>query len=276
VDLPEPTTEDGRAGLAAMLAGPRAAVVAVDFDGTLAPIVTRPEDARPVDGAADILTRLSGLVAVVAVVTGRAAPDAVALGGLDVVPGLRVLGHYGLEEWRDGQLRSPEPLPAIEVARERLRELLATAPDGVHVEDKEQSLVVHTRPAADPAAALAALTEPLQRLAAELDLELAPGRMVLELRPGGVDKGSAVRRLVDRETTSAVIYVGDDLGDLAAFDAVVECRTVGVAGVTVASVDPAVPDAPAELAAAADLVVGGPAAVVAFLGALADAITGQD
>jgi len=275
VDLPEPTTEDGRAGLAAVLAGPGAAVIAVDFDGTLAPIVTKPADARPADGAVDVLVRLSGLVASVAVVTGRAAADAVALGGLDVVPGLRVLGHYGLEEWRDGQLQSPDPLPAIDVARARLTELLAAAPDGVHVEDKGQSLVVHTRPAADPGAALAALTEPLQQLAAELDLELAPGRMVLELRPGGVDKGTAVQRLVDRDMTSAVVYVGDDLGDLAAFDAVVECRTVGVAGLNVASVDPDLTDAPAELAAKADLVVAGPAAVVAFLNALADAIAGQ-
>ena len=273
MELPEPTTEDGRAGLAAILAGPAAAVVAVDFDGTLAGIVTRPADARPVNGAVEVLGRLVGLVGTVAVVTGRAAPDAVQLGGLDVVPGLRVLGHYGLEEWHGGQLRSPEPVPAIDVARGRLPALLADAPEGVHVEDKEQSLVVHTRPAADPAAALAVLTPLLERLAAELDLELAPGRMVLELRPGGVDKGTAVRGLVDMETTSAVVYVGDDLGDLAAFAAITELRGAGVAGLSVASVDPDLDDAPSELAAAADLVLAGPSAVVGFLDALADAIT---
>ena len=272
MELPEPTTEDGRAGLAAVLAGPKAAVVAVDFDGTLSRIVTRPEDARPVDGAVETLRRLADVVGTVAVVTGRPATAVVELAGLDVVPGLRVLGHYGLQEWRDGQLRSPEPVPAIDVARTRLRELLAEAPDGVHVEDKEQSLVVHTRPAADPAAAMAALTSPLHALAEELDLELAPGRMVLELRPSGVDKGSALRGLVDEETTSAVVYVGDDLGDLAAFTAVAELRAVGVAGLTVASVDPDLDDSPRELAVAADLVVDGPVAVVAFLGALAEAI----
>ena len=272
VELPEPTTEDGRAGLAAVLAGPKAAVVAVDFDGTLSRIVTRPEHARPVDGAVETLRRLAGLVGTVAVVTGRAAPAVVELAGLDVVPGLRVLGHYGLEEWRDGQLRSPEPVPAIDVARGRLRELLAVAPDGVHVEDKGQSLVVHTRPAADPAATLAALTPAMEALAEELDLELAPGRMVLELRPSGVDKGSALLRLVDTETTSGVLYLGDDLGDLAAFTAVAELRPVGVAGLAVASVDPDLDDSPRELAAAADLVVDGPAGVVAFLNALADAM----
>jgi trehalose 6-phosphate phosphatase len=138
----------------------------------------------------------------------------------------------------------------------------------VHVEDKQHSLVVHTRPAADPAGALGRLTPGIEHLAEELGLEVVPGRMVLELRPPGIDKGIAVRRLLDEVDASAVLYVGDDLGDLAAFAAVEAARDRGLAGLTVASVDPAVPDAPAELAARADLVVAGPAAVVEFLTSL--------
>lgn len=266
--LPEPSTAAGRAGLAAIRAEPARAVVAVDFDGTLAPIVTLPDDARPAPGAVQALTVLAGHVAAVAVVTGRAAGEVVALGGLDVVPGLRVLGHYGLQEWYDGDLRSPDPVPAVDEARTRLRPLLAQAPAGVHLEDKGHSLVVHTRPAADPAGALGRLTPALEQLAEELGLEAVPGRMVLELRPPGVDKGVAVRRLLDEVDASAVLYVGDDLGDLAAFAAVDEARRRGLAGVTVASVDPALDDAPTELAAQADLVVAGPAAVVDLLRAL--------
>jgi len=270
VTVPEPTTEAGRAGLAAILADPARAVIAVDFDGTLAPIVTLPEDARPAPGALDALRALCDRVGAVAVVTGRAAGEVVAIGGLDAVPHLRVLGHYGLEEWYDGELRSPDPLPAIDEARMRLRPMLAHAPPGVHVEDKRHSLVVHTRPAADPAGALGRLTPALERLAEELGLEAVPARMVLELRPAGVDKGVAVRRLIEECGGSAVLYLGDDLGDLAAFAAVEEARAGGVAGLTVASVDPALDDAPADLAARADLVVGGPAAVVDLLTALAD------
>jgi trehalose 6-phosphate phosphatase len=67
-----------------------------------------------------------------------------------------------------------------------------------------------------------------------------------------------------------VLYAGDDLGDLPAFDVVDELRATGANGLTVASVDPVLDDAPRELAARADLVLAGPTEVVAFLAALAD------
>ena len=271
--LPEPATAAGRAGLAALIAEPARSVVAVDVDGTLAPIVPRPEDARPAPGAIAALTTLAHRVGICALVSGRGADDVVRLTGLDPGTPIQVRGHYGLEVWVAGRLDAPAPVPAVAVARARLPELLADSPAGVHVEDKQQSLVVHTRPAADPAGALAAVTPGLRALADELGLESVPGRFVLELRPPGVDKGSAVRALAgDRQAAHAVVYVGDDLGDLPAFAAVEQLREGGVAGVTVASVDPALDDAPAELAARADLVLPGPTGVVAFLTALAAAI----
>jgi trehalose 6-phosphate phosphatase len=272
VQLPDPATAAGRAGLAALIAEPARAVVAVDFDGTLAPIVERPEDARPAAGAVDALRALADRVGVCAVVSGRAAADAVALGGLADVRHLQVHGHYGLERWSDGVLETPEPSMAVDTARRRLADLLAGAPAGVHVEDKHHSLVVHTRPAADPAAALAALTPGLEGLAAELGLEAVPGRMVLELRPPGIDKGTALRRLAAEREAASVLYLGDDLGDLPAFDVVEELRAAGAAGLTVASVDPALEDAPQQLADRADLVLAGPTEVVAFLTTLAAAI----
>lgn len=272
MELPQPSTEAGRAGLAAVVAQPASAVIAVDFDGTLAPIVLHPEDARPAPGAVVALTALAGQVAAAAIVTGRPALDVIAISGLTVVPGLRVFGHYGLEEWHDGELSAPEPVPAVTEARRRLPTLLADAPAGVHVEDKALSLVVHTRPTADPAATLAALRPGLEQLAAELGLETVPGRQVLELRPPGVDKGVAVRRLLAGSGASAIVYLGDDVGDLAAFAVVEESRDAGHAGVTVASVDSRLDDSPAELADRADLVLPGPAAVVEFLTALSAAI----
>ena len=267
--LPEPRTAAGAAALAEVLAEPARAVVAVDFDGTLAPIVPRPEDARPAPGAIAALAALADRVSRCAVVTGRAALEAVRLGGLTDVRRLEVLGHYGLERWSDGQLSSPDPLPQIAAARQRLGEVVAAAPEGVHLEDKEHSLVVHTRPAADPAGALASLAPAVETVAAELDLETVPGRFVLEVRPRGVDKGLAVRSLSDERDAHVVVYVGDDLGDLPAFDAIEELRRNGRLGLTVAS---AGGDAPPDLADRADLVVEGPIAVVAFLEALAAAI----
>ena len=267
--LPRPRTLAGAVGLQVLLADASDAVLAVDFDGTLAPIVDRPEDARPADGAVPALARLATRLAACAVVTGRAATDAVRLGGLDAVPGLVVLGHYGLQRWADGELDSPAPAAEIAEARALLEAVVAAAPDGVHLEDKEHSLVVHTRPAVDPAAALSALTPAVHAVGDRLGLETVPGRYVLEVRPPGVDKGLAVRRLLAEAGAHVIVYLGDDLGDLPAYDAVDAVRAGGGGGLTVASLGA---DAPAQLADRADVVLDGPSAVVAFLADLAAAL----
>jgi trehalose 6-phosphate phosphatase len=265
--LPRPATPEGQAGLDALLRRPRSGLLALDFDGTLAPVVPDPRDARAHPGAVPALTRLAQTVGTVAIITGRPAAEAVAFGGLDAVPGLIVLGHYGWQRWQAGELTAPEPPPAVAKARHALPGLLrdAGAPEGTWVEDKTHALAVHTRRTADPGAALARLGGPLRKLAAELGLAAEPGRMVLELRPRGIDKGAAVKGLVSETTARSVIFCGDDLGDLAAFDAVRQLRAAGIPGCTVASASPEAP----RIAAAADLVVDGPDGIVRFLEAIA-------
>ena len=265
--LPQPDTAAGQAGLDALLADPRHALVAADFDGTLAPIVARPQDARPYPGALPALTALAGAVGTVAVITGRPAADAVALGGLETVPGLVVLGHYGWQRWQDGELATTPAPPAVEQARAALPGVLraAGAPDGTWVEDKEHAVAVHTRGTADPQAALDRLREPLGELAARLGLAAEPGRYVIELRPPGVDKGSALTGLASERAARSVLFCGDDLGDLPAFAAVRALRADGVPGCAVASASAESP----QVAAAADLVVAGPEGVVELLTALA-------
>ncbi|MDQ3431563.1 MAG: trehalose-phosphatase, partial [Actinomycetota bacterium] len=98
---------------------------------------------------------------------------------------------------------------------------------------------------------------------------LEPGRMVLEIRPPGMDKGAALRALVQERAARAVLFAGDDLGDLAAYDAVQGMRAEGVAGLLVCSASAEV----GELAERADVVVDGPAGVVDLLEALADAFS---
>jgi trehalose 6-phosphate phosphatase len=247
-------------------ARPAGALVALDFDGTLAPIVTDPARSRLVDGGLEVLQRVAGAVGTLAVVTGRRAAEVVALGGLDAVPGLLVAGHYGAERWRDGELVAPEPPPGVAAARAELPDTLAGAgaAAGVWVEDKGLSLVVHTRRAADPDGALAALAEPVRALAERHGLQAHPGRYVLELRAPGDDKGAVVRRLVADARPAAVLFAGDDLGDLPAFGAVERLRADGVPGLTVASRSAEAP----EVAERADLAVDGPAGVVDLLAAL--------
>jgi trehalose 6-phosphate phosphatase len=271
--LPVPATRAGRDGLDAVLAHPAKAVVALDFDGTLAPIVPDPEQARAHPDAVPALAALAPRLASVAVITGRPAEVAVRHGGFADVPGLEhlvVLGHYGAERWdaRTSTLTAPEPHPGVAAVLADLPAVLdaAGAREGAWVEEKGgRAVAVHTRRAPDPQAAFEALRGPLTRLAARHGLIVEPGRMVLELRPPGMDKGVALTEYVRETGAGAVLYAGDDLGDLPAFAAVDKLRSEGVPGLLVCSGTSEV----AELADRADLVVDGPAGVVALLSALA-------
>jgi trehalose 6-phosphate phosphatase len=262
-----PSTREGRAGLEAVLAEPGSALIALDYDGTLSPIVADPAAAHVHPGAAAALRRLAAAVGTLAVITGRPAAQALQLGGLASVPGIIVLGHYGWERWEGGTLSSPPTPPGVDIARRDIPGLLASAgaPEGTRVEDKGHAVAVHTRGTADPAAALARLRGPLEALAARAGLAVEPGRLVIELRPPGTDKGTALAGLVRQREALSVMFCGDDLGDLAAFAAVRELRRDGVPGLTVCSGSPET----ARLAAEADLVVDGPDGVATLLTSLA-------
>ncbi|HVU93512.1 MAG TPA: trehalose-phosphatase [Jatrophihabitans sp.] len=239
------------------------ALVATDFDGTLAPLVLDPTASRPVDGAVPALAALALRGAQVAVITGRDAATVVRLGGLDAIPGVIVAGLYGLETWSAGRLETPEPPPEIDELRRRLPDAVVAGGDDVWIEDKRLSLVVHVRRAADPAAAADAVREPVTALGESLGFEVHPGSGVLELRLPGFDKAGALRRLADGR--GAVLFLGDDLGDLPAFAAVRELRAAGrpAWGVGVRS------SGVAELDGAADLDLPDPASVVQLLRELA-------
>lgn len=269
--VPAPTTSEGRAGLAALLAEPGRALIALDFDGTLAPIVPDPEQARVLPEALSAIRSLAPAVGTVAVVTGRPALTAVQLGSLDQVPGIVVLGHYGRQRWQGGELLTPPPPPGLAVARERLPAVLARAgaPQGTWVEDKTDALAVHTRRTADPAAALDQVRAPLLRLAAETGLRAEPGRLVIELRPAGADKGQALEDLTAQRERSAIMFCGDDLGDRPAFSALRRLRAGGQPGLAVCSGSTEV----SELAGEVDLIVDGPQGVARLLAAIAAAIS---
>ncbi len=276
--LPVPTTSAGREGLAALLERPGRAVVGFDFDGTLAEIVPDPDQARAHPGAVPALSRLAPKVRSAAVITGRPAEVAVRYGGFagaEGLDGLVVLGLYGAERWdaASGALQAPEPHPGVAAVQAELPAVLEEhgASQGTWIEDKGRAVAVHTRRAEDPQATFERLRAPLHALAERHGLIVEPGRLVLELRPPGMDKGVALMEYVRRTGAEAVLYAGDDLGDLAAFAAVERLRAEGVPGVLVCSGSTEV----TELAQRADLVVDGPAGVVELLSALADAVGGD-
>ena len=272
--LPVPHTEAGRAGRAAMLRAPGRALIALDFDGTIAPIVADPAAARAHPGAIGALRRLAPLTGTLAVITGRPALAAVRYGGFDLVPGLIVLGHYGRERWEAGTLTAPPPSPGVAAAGRDLPGVLAAAgaPDGTSTEDKGDAVAVHTRNAAQPADALEHLRGPLAGLAERHGLVLEPGRFVIELRPPGADKGAALEGLAAERHPGAIAFCGDDLGDRPAFRAVSALRAAGIPGLAVCSGSAEV----TALAADADLMVDGPDGVIALLSSLAAAPASVD
>jgi trehalose 6-phosphate phosphatase len=228
------------------------AVVAVDFDGTLAPVSPHPRDARIDPAATHELRRIAEAGATVAVVTGRSVESLleVAGGELETIPRLVIEGMYGAEHLSNGVLQTVPTPRRIYRLREDLPAAVTAAvsdPD-VWIEDKRLSLVVHTRLTTDPRALQLALERPLAGMAVKHGMELHLGKDVLELRLPGIDKATALGRLVDT-TTRAVVYAGDDVGDLPAFAFVRHWRArTGRPGVTVG----VVPDAASPIAGQAD------------------------
>jgi trehalose 6-phosphate phosphatase len=256
------------------LAEPHRTLAAFDYDGTLAPIVDDPSGAVPHPDAIAALGTLAPRVGQVAIVTGRPVEVAVSLGALRAAPGLDhlvVVGHYGLERWDavDDRVTRPDQADGVSQVRSSLPGLLRSAgvPDA-EIEDKGLSVAVHVRRLADPVAAFDAVRGPLEELARRTGLDAEPGRFVVELRPPGMDKGQALATLIEETRAGSVMFVGDDLGDLAAFDAVDHARRAGVPGLLVCSGS----DEVVEVAERADVVVDGPAGVAAYVAALSEEI----
>lgn len=271
-------TEQGQAGVEAFVRDPRSALVAVDFDGVMSPIVPDPEQAFALPEATAALGRMGTLIGTVAVVTGRPVRSAVRLGkfgeaaGLD---GLIILGQYGVERWdaATDEFSIPDAPPEITALKDELPGVLAEIgyPD-LYLEDKGRALGVHTRRASNPAQALADIKDPVFALADRHGLHVEPGKNVLEIRASGMDKGQALTALVAERNARAVAYAGDDLGDVPAFEAVQKLRDDGLAGLLIASTS----DEQDALTERADVLCDGPAGVARYLQRLADRIEAGD
>jgi trehalose 6-phosphate phosphatase len=247
-------------------------LVALDFDGTLAPIVENPDVAVIHQEAPEVLIALSAQVRAVAVLTGRPARQVLALGGLDDVGDaigesgreLVILGQYGNERWTSNARRvvSPKPPTGLASLIGELPRLLrhADAADA-WIEEKGLAVAVHTRRTADPRGAFERLLPVLTEAARARNLAVEPGRLVIEIRAGGMDKGVALHHLVAEYDARAILFIGDDLGDVPAFEAVAELRATGMPALLVCSGS----DEESTLRDLADVVVVGPDGVMAFL-----------
>jgi trehalose 6-phosphate phosphatase len=219
-----------------LTAAPGEAAIFLDFDGVLAPIVERPEDAYPPPETRVELARLVGRYALVAVVSGRAGDDV--RERLDV-DGVVIVGSHGLE---------------LDRQADRWRQQIADFAGAAswppsEIELKGLSVAFHFRDREDEAAAVVEL-EALAELAHDEGLVSRFGRKVLEvLPPVGSNKGTAVRHLLEGAGLTRVLVAGDDTTDLDAFRAVENMENrVRVAVLA--------PESPTELADHAELVLG--------------------
>jgi trehalose 6-phosphate phosphatase len=222
---------------------PDESAILLDVDGTLAPIVARPELARVPEETRRELRRLVARYALVACVSGREGGDARRIVG---VPELLYVGNHGLELE-----------PESSAWAERLRRFLAEV-DWPQTEDKGLSASFHYREAGDEARARATLEAVAER-AREAGFVARWGRKVLEvLPPLDADKGTAIRRLLAARGLRRALYAGDDTTDLDAFRALEELE-LGVR-VAVAS-----PEGPSRLSEASDVVVADPTELATML-----------
>ena len=247
-------------------------VVGLDYDGTLAPIVDDPEIAHIHPDAPEVLESLADVVRAVAVITGRPARKALALGGLDEVGQeigdrgreLFVFGQYGYERWTSTQRRVVSPRPPHGLSgflRELPRVLREADADDAFVEDKGLAIATHTRRLDDPAGAYERLLPRLTELAQRHGMVVEPGRNVIEVRSPGMDKGTVVRNLAKELEIGGFLFAGDDLGDVEAFEAVAELREGGMPTLLVCSAS----QEESTLIELADVVVPGPDGVLDLL-----------
>ena len=186
-------------------------LLAFDFDGTLAPIVARPDEARVPESVSLGLAELARDLPV-AIITGRSVADV--RPRLGFAPHY-VIGNHGAED--PVEPRSGRASPALDALRQRIaahaRDLVAA---GVAVEDKQFSLALHYRLAPDAGAALVCIEALLQGIAPAL--RRFGGKCVVNVLAEGLpDKGDALAALLARSGAAAAVFVGDDVNDEAVF-----------------------------------------------------------
>jgi trehalose 6-phosphate phosphatase len=266
-----PTAQTLRESLRPLTEHPERAGLFFDVDGTLAPIVPRPEQSHVREEISLLLARLARRYGCVGCVSGRSVAEARRLIG---VGGIAYAGSHGAEVILPGESR-PTTVPAFAswegrvgafvAARERDRELRRLR---LRIEDKGPIKAFHWRDVPDEAAAETWLT----RVAGEAETEgLAThwGRKVLEIRPPvPIDKGQAVRRLVEAGGVRRALFAGDDVTDLDAFAALDALTAEGALDLAI-RIGVRSDEGPAAIVQRADVVVDGVDGMVAVLDGLA-------
>lgn len=232
-----------------------------DFDGTISAIAVRPEGAVVSPVAREALATLAGRLPLVGAMSGRALFD---LRAKLELPELLYIGSHGLAWWYQGQDEMPpEALPFVQHAERAMVELAPLLSlDGVRFEEKGVSLAIHYRLAPDADAARTAIMAAVTASPTASLFEPREGIRVIELYPPvKVNKGTALRAVVERFKLDGLVFLGDDLTDVDAMYAAAQLR----GGCQTATIAVRHAESPALAAEAADWVVEGIAGAEAVL-----------
>ena len=189
-----------------------------DIDGTLSPIAPTPQEAYIPEPISQQLRRLTAAGFLVALISGRPLGEAMAMVGLEDVV---YAGNHGFELWIDGrQETAPGCQEYYEKAREVIGDMSALAHPGVWVQDKGPVIAIHYRLAPNVSAAREAILATIKASAAARAFRLEEGKRIFELRPPiAVDKGTALKALVERFGIKGLLCLGDDTTDVDMFNA---------------------------------------------------------
>lgn len=193
----------------------RPLLIALDFDGVLAPIVERPQDARALPGTAELLQRLASTDGLhVALVSGRALTSLRTVAQVPDGSPLLLVGSHGAEVDGSDVHLDDDARDVLAAVHEVFVALAADQP-GVHVETKPAGVVLHTRRAARDVAAR--VTGAALAAADRPGCHVTQGKEVVEVSVIETGKGVAIERLRDELGVVGVLYVGDDVTDENAF-----------------------------------------------------------
>lgn len=189
-------------------------LVALDFDGVLAPLVDVPSEARPLPESAAAIGSLATLPdTVVVLVSGRGLADLAATSGFGAP--IRLVGSHGGEFDDGGAVLDDDQRALLDTLTSEVTALVDGEP-GVKVEHKPAGIAVHVRNA-PPDVGARVLDAVRTGPAARPGVDATPGKDVIDLAVLRVNKGMAVDALRERTGADAVLFAGDDVTDETAF-----------------------------------------------------------
>jgi len=235
-----------------------------DVDGTISWIAPSPDEALVSPFCRRYLSALVDKLELVAVISGRPLIEVMGMVGVE---GLVYVGNHGLEMWNRGVPQmwpgSERYIDAIASAMSTLKNTLDV--EGLYFESKGLTASIHYRNCANVDSVRAQIMEKAELLPQANDLRITDGRMVVELRPKlDVNKGSALKSLIEKYKLAGAIYIGDDVSDVDAFEALHNSGIKGIA-IGVGSAE-----APPQLYESADYVIDGVEQVERLLAQLVD------